>query len=403
MRHCRALIVVLACLSVAAFVAAGAPASSARDVGPTLREPRVGTKVTVYRGRSVPGGRVRLARRTTQGWARFATARADHRGRYRAKAVTPDRTWKVRAVAGDRHSRVRTVTPRPTVAPADEPTPDAEPTDPTTPTPAPTPPPASDACGVRPEKADGSLWSCTFHDDFDGTTLDPTKWTVGETRFSGMTTGNHDCYVNDPQTVSVRDGDLVLDARRELAPFSCPTPAGPFTATSTGATVTSRGRFSQAYGRFAFRARFPETGSSGGPHSALWLYPPKPTYGVWPASGEIDVAEWYGARPANVYPSVHYAGEDPRLSSGYDCAMPTASSAFHTYAVEWTPTVMRFYYDDQLCFKHAWTPSNVTAPAPFDQPFSMVMTQAWGSAWNAPTAVTPDSARMVVTWARAWE
>ena len=81
----------------------------------------------------------------------------------------------------------------------------------------------------------------------------------------------------------------------------------------------------------------------------------------------------------------------------------TASTAFHTYVVEWTPTLMRFSYDGRVCFEHAWTPTNVTGSAPFDRPFNLVLSQAWGSLWNAPTAQTSGASTLVVDWVRAWQ
>ena len=36
--------------------------------------------------------------------------------------------------------------------------------------------PAGDACGPRQAKAGGGTWSCTFVDNFDGTTLNRAKW-----------------------------------------------------------------------------------------------------------------------------------------------------------------------------------------------------------------------------------
>jgi beta-glucanase (GH16 family) len=443
----RGAVVVVACLIATVLApASAAPAVAVRTV--TLATPKVKQHATVYAGRAPARAKVRITRRTAHGWVRLATTRADRQGHYRVRAKSPSTTWRVRAATGRLTSPVRVVAPRladppvtgdvppapdptqpaadPTTQPAADPTtePAADPTtqptaDPTTeptadptagpttdpapdPTAAPVAPP-SDACGKRPAKADGSLWSCTFDDEFDGTALDTRKWLVQETSYSGMTSGNADCYVNNPQTVSVGDGRLRLTANRKLAPFSCPSPFGAFTTTSTAATVVTKDRFAQAYGRFEFRARFPDTAGAPGPHSAAWLYPQKNTYGAWPKSGEIDVAEWFSARPANVYPSVHYTGEQVPQSTGLNCPMPTSSSKFHTYDLEWSPTVMRFYYDDKLCFEHAWTPTNVSGSAPFDQPFYLVLTQVWGNLWNAPTQQTPDSATLEVDWVRAWQ
>jgi len=256
--------------------------------------------------------------------------------------------------------------------------------------------------GERPVKPTGGRYTCTFEDNFDGSSLDMKKWMYQETWFSGMTSGNNDCFVKDPDNVSVSGGQVHITARVEPEPFVCKSPFGDFTTSTTAGTIATRGNFAQAYGRFEFRAKFPNA-TVAGLQSALWLYPAKHTYGGWPDSGEIDVAEWFSGDAGKVYPSVHYRGEDPKLSTGYNCPVPTAGTEFHRYAVEWTPTVMRFLYDGALCFQHSWTPAApLVAPQPFDQPFYLVLTQVFGGAWNAVTSETPKVATTDVDWVRVW-
>lgn len=264
-------------------------------------------------------------------------------------------------------------------------------------------PPKRPACGgERPVKPTGGRYTCTMDDDFNGSAVDGSKWVVQETALSGVSAAGTDCYVNSPANVRVASGMLSLTAREEAAPFVCKSPYGDFTATRTAATVGGFGRFTQTYGRFEFRAKFPDTAIAG-VHSALWLYPQRHTYGGWPKSGEIDVAEWFSGAPSHVYPSVHYSGENVLLSTGYNCPVAGAGQQFHRYAVEWTPTVMRFLYDGRLCFSHSWTPDNVTGSAPFDQPFYLVMTQVFGEGWNQVTADTVRSATTLVDWVRVWQ
>ncbi|KRC52944.1 MULTISPECIES: family 16 glycosylhydrolase [unclassified Nocardioides] len=265
-------------------------------------------------------------------------------------------------------------------------------------------PPKQQACGgERLAKPGGGRYTCSFEDNFDGSALDRTKWMVQDTSVTGVPVGqNEGCYVDDPDNVSVGSGVLRLTVRKESAPFVCQSPYGAFTTDISAATVVGYGKFSQTYGRFEFRARMPET-TIQGIHSALWLYPQQHTYGAWPASGEIDVAEWFSGDPGKVYPSVHYTGENPLQSTGFNCPVAGASSQFHDYAVEWTSTSMRFLYDDRVCFEHSWLDASPLAgSAPFDQPFYLVMTQVFGGGWNSVVADTPTSATMSVDWVRVW-
>lgn len=263
---------------------------------------------------------------------------------------------------------------------------------------------AAPNCGApAPQRPDGSRYVCSFVDDFTGNKLDTDKWLVQETWFSGMTSVNRDCYVNNPATVAVGAGYLALTARRNLPPFICRSPFGQFVTNSTASTVVTRDKFTQTYGRFEFRAKMPPVVGPGA-HTALWLYPQNHVYGPWPHSGEIDVAEYFSVHPTNVYPSVHYQGENIFQSTGLNCPVAGASGRFHEYAVEWTPTVMRFFYDGALCFQHSWTPSApLSPPKPFDQPFYLVLTQVWGHGKNAVTWQTPNSAMLLVDWVRVWK
>jgi beta-glucanase (GH16 family) len=234
--------------------------------------------------------------------------------------------------------------------------------------------------------------------------LDSSKWTVGTTSDAGFATGSvifgaRDCYVNSRNNVSVSAGQLHVTSRVESKPFVCDSPLGNFRTNRTAGSVLSRKKFAQTYGRFEFRAKFPTT-TLAGVDSALWMYPQDPAYGAWPRSGEIDVAEWFGSRYADhVLPSVHYSGENKTNSTGRDCVVPGADSKFHTYAVAWTKTIMYFYYDDQLCFQHAWTSAaKLVAPQPFDRAFDLVMTQTGGQHAPIGTSITMD-----VAWVRAWK
>ena len=257
--------------------------------------------------------------------------------------------------------------------------------------------------GVQPPKEGGGNYVCTFSDDFLGKSLDPTKWVVQTTEGSGFTTADGDCYVDSPGNVRVDLGKAILSSRMEAQPFVCQSPYGNFITNRTAGSALTYGRFAQTYGLFEFRARFPGS-TAPGVHSALWMYPIEPTYGPWPASGEIDVVEWFSGAADGVYPSVHYAGENVLLSTGYNCKMATAGSAFHNYAVEWTSTSMRFFYDGALCHEQAWLPTApLLAPQPFDRPFDLIMTQGFGHGSNAMTDDTSNSATMYVDWVRAWQ
>jgi beta-glucanase (GH16 family) len=259
----------------------------------------------------------------------------------------------------------------------------------------------SDACGPRLAKPDGGTWECSFVDEFDGGALDAGKWITQNTATSGFRSGLT-CF-RGASNVTVHDGTLLLEARDEGVPLNCDNRYGAFRTRYTGGVVSTRGHFSQTYGRFEARAKYP-TNRTPGVHGAFWMFPLNPTYGPWPASGEIDIAEWWSNDQTLVLPSLHFNGRDPQVDSGWQCRVPDVS-IFHTYAAEWSPTEIRFSIDDTTCFARTWTPvPPQVAPQPFDQPFSMILLMGVGtpSGTNIVTSTTALPATLTVDYAKAW-
>lgn len=259
-----------------------------------------------------------------------------------------------------------------------------------------------DACGALIRKTSTTYWSCTFVDHFNGSALNPYKWGVTRTGHNGFTSGG-ECFVNSPDNVSVAFGLLRLTARRTPRPFTCASPRGSFTTQYTGGMVSTWAKFGQTYGRFEIRARFPGA-KVPGLHSALWLYPVEPNrYGAWPASGEIDIAEFFTRYPARVVPYVHYNGDKDDPNATTNTCVVAHPEKFHTYVVEWTRSAITMKYDGKVCLRDFWKPlAPQVKPQPFDHPFTINLTQALGLGANRVTASTPLPATMVVDRVRVW-
>ena len=254
-------------------------------------------------------------------------------------------------------------------------------------------------------KTDGGYWECSFEDEFNGTTLDTSKWVPQQTASSGYTNGLTACFVDSPTNISVADGSLTLTARMEAAPFTCADPKGPFSTQYTSGMVTTFGRFAQAYGRFEVRARMPAAAVAG-LQASLWLWPVDATrYGPFPASGEIDIAEVYSSHSGRAIPFIHYnpAAPDPNMTNN-ECLISDLGD-FHTYAVEWTSSSIEVIYDGTTCLVDSWNPAApLTKPQPFDQPFMVSLTQALGIGANAfDPATTPLPATTTIDYVRVWK
>lgn len=255
-------------------------------------------------------------------------------------------------------------------------------------------------CGKTIYKADGTPWTCTFADDFNGLSLDRTKWVPQVTATSGYGQSGA-CFMDSTQNISVLLGTLSLTARKTSKPFVCKDGSSSFVTQATSGMVTTYKTFSQAYGRFEFRALFPNT-TQQGLQSSLWMWPADYfTYGV--LSGEIDVAEWYSRYSDRAIPYLHYTNIDPtaQITNNY-CLVKRG--AWHTYRLDWTPSTITISYDNQVCLQNtALLPLGLLTPTPFNQPYILAMTQLLGSGdANAVTAKTPFPATTKVDYVHVW-
>ena len=258
--------------------------------------------------------------------------------------------------------------------------------------------------GTTLYKANGTAWTCTFADEFSGTSLNTGNWVVQTTAASSFSSGEQDCFVNNSKNVSVANGVLSLTTRRESARFTCSDPAGSYRTQFTSGMVMSMGKFSQTYGRFEVRAKFPAT-TVAGLQSTLWMWPNNATkYGAWPKSGEIDIAEVYSANNDRVIPYVHYkpSSTDLNVTNNYCMLNP---AVMHTYTLVWTSSTLTISFDGKVCVADTWKPAwPLLKPAPFNQPFFMALTQGLGTGPNAFDPMrTPLPATTQIDYVRAWK
>jgi beta-glucanase (GH16 family) len=175
----------------------------------------------------------------------------------------------------------------------------------------------------------------------------------------------------------------------------------------TAGMVDSLGLFSQTYGNFEIKAKFPAA-TVQGLQTSLWLWPVNShKYGyAWPASGEIDIAEWYSEYPNLAIPYIHYnpsggAQADKNVTNDY-CNVSN-TNGYNTYAAVWTPQSITILIDGQTCLVDNWNPAYpLTKPAPFNMPFFMCLTAAMGLYTNAPVAGTQLPATSNIDYVRVW-
>jgi len=254
-------------------------------------------------------------------------------------------------------------------------------------------------------------WELIWSEEFNGTEFPAETWTIargngfyaGEEWIPGWGNGELQYYTDTPENLFLADGILTLRARQESITGIAGNRDETFSYTS--AKISTQGKASWKYGRFEIRAKFP---AGKGLWPAIWMLPEKETYGGWAASGEIDIAEGWGSTPYKVAGTIHYGGVWPgNTYAGSHYFFPEKAadaSDFHVYAIEWEPGEIRWYVDGALYqTKNRWYSEAAEYPAPFDQPFYLILNLAVGGHFDGnPLPSTPFPADMGVDYVRIY-
>lgn len=241
-------------------------------------------------------------------------------------------------------------------------------------------------------------YKMTFHDEFDGTKLDTTKWGYQYGCFDPAQRSQAQ-YTDSPDNVSVRDGFLFLTARYSpmktkwdgtQIPRTCKHGSVTYDAPFTSGMITTKtkdGKVLYAAPGTGFyaeaRIKLPSARPSW---SAFWG---TGTKGAYPANGEIDVFESKGYDPSHLMSNVHTPRiGDPKKTTQHQGMMKgdTASSQseFHTYGVRKTSDVIEFYFDGTLT--HTVKMSDIKGDNPFldkDNNLVLMLNQMVGGSYLA--------------------
>ena len=177
-----------------------------------------------------------------------------------------------------------------------------------------------------------------FRDDFDGTSLDTTKWNTkyafcGSGCCSLPSNGEQECY--DPGQVQVYGGALHLVGTPQAQVNGLPYGSGMI---SSGGADGSSPKFDFQYGYFEARVKIP---SGQGLWPAFWT---GNSDGSWPP--EIDVMEILGNAPDTWYGTVHYStAQQQNNGDGTSWVGPDFSQDWHSFGVDWEPGVLVWYID----------------------------------------------------------
>ena len=243
----------------------------------------------------------------------------------------------------------------------------------------PEPPPPVETI-VGPKGLDANLFSATWADEFNGTSLDPVKWNSSIWYESPNPTINY----------SVSNGLLQIWPMRDA------------TGKFFNRTLDSDRKFQQQYGFFEIEAKLP---IGKGVWPGFWLF--NHDIPAYPSKRpEVDILEAYpGGGPnsgwgdSNLHP-VAFASTvwlDASTLGGTK-TLPTTdlSAAFHTYGLDWQPNSITFYFDGKAFY---------TAAKSMPDPLYVLFSFWYGSASGTPDATTPTGPAnsFAINYVRVWK
>lgn len=277
-----------------------------------------------------------------------------------------------------------------------------------------------------PSKSNG--WTKVWSDEFDGEQIDSAKWGYDIDCWGG---GNQErqCYTDAATNSTLRDGTLVITARKEEATGPAFPPHMRIDAASKVATarqpfssarMTTKGKAAWTYGWIEVRAKLPQ---GQGTWPAIWMLPEDNSYGGWAKSGEIDILEAVnlgvdcqecpGGTENTVLGTLHFGGAWPENAlNSTEIALPGSINDFHTYSVVWSEGKFTWLVDGRIFAEKTagdwFTTASDDPNAPFDQAFHLIINLAIGGKLPEERGVGGVSEEgfpkeLQIDWVRVWQ
>lgn len=228
-------------------------------------------------------------------------------------------------------------------------------------------------------------YNLKWEDQFEGESLNRDDWNV-ELHDPGWVNNELQSYVDSPENIYLQDGSLVLKPVENVSEDG--------SVSYTSGRINTQHKHDFKYGLFEARVKVPE---GQGFLPAFWMMPTDENlYGQWPRCGEIDIMEVLGNNTDTSYGTIHYGNPHSESQGSYTLDEGSFSEEYHVFDVEWEPGKISWYVDGKLIHtEDNWYSATegqgeITYPAPFDQPFYIILNLAVGGNWPGNPDDTTD-------------
>ncbi len=235
---------------------------------------------------------------------------------------------------------------------------------------------------------------------FDQDALNMEDWNI-EKHEPGWVNNELQEYTDSSENIYVKDGNLVIK------PVETKNADG--TVSYTSGRVNTQNKHNFKYGLFEARLKVPK---GQGFLPAFWMMPADENlYGQWPRCGEIDIMEVLGNQTDTSYGTVHYGNPHSESQGKHTLKSGSFAEEFHTFSVEWEPDKLSWYVDGNLIHtENDWYTATegqgeITYPAPFDQPFYVILNLAVGGNWpgNPDKSTNIKDAEFLVDYVKVYQ
>lgn len=202
-----------------------------------------------------------------------------------------------------------------------------------------------------------------WEENFNSKTLDEKVWNfeLGDGCPNNCGWGNNEKEIYTDKNHTIKDGKLIITVSKEGDHY-------------TSTRITTAGKKEFQYGRMEARAKIPV---GKGIWPAFWMLGSNISKVGWPKSGEIDILEYVGRDPHQVYTTLHTQDSHGNSKNSKKTEIQNVEDGFHVYAIEWTKDKIEFFVDDLSVY--TFQPEIKNGDNwPFNQPFFFLLNVAVG-------------------------